>query len=314
VASGELRYDTPPAGDGARIRYKDAPSDSDGQAVSDLRISFEAALGSAQGEIFAEIQNVYGRFELRLSAANDAELRCWSRTHEKTAQPAHIATLRRRLELDQSVRVELAVYDGLAYARIDGETVPIEFIKTRDDVGRLLGGEPVLRVGGRGGAFRLRDLKVGRDVHYKPGRNTNRFEEDKPVPISAGHYVVMGDNVTSSHDSRGWVRKAYALAGRDELVEYEGQQEFDADVTEQSIKERYGLKVAPSRIVADKYGRIWALYYDDPGPLPADAPAGVIDDKRGIKDQDFYEIGEEFIVGKALWIWWPPGRWFKLIR
>ena len=25
-------------------------------------------------------------------------------------------------------------------------------------------------------------------------------------------------------------------------------------------------------------------------------------------------VDEKFIVGKALWIWWPRGRWFHLIR
>ena len=30
--------------------------------------------------------------------------------------------------------------------------------------------------------------------------------------------------------------------------------------------------------------------------------------------EDFYSVGREFIVGKALWIWWPQGRWFHLIR
>ncbi len=313
VAHGDLGYLAPPPG-GVKFRFKNALEDADRVAVSDLRIAFEATLTSAQGEIFAEILNAYGRFELRLFADRDGELRRYAAHDDKGAHPVAQMPLRRRLDLDQRVRVELGVYDGLAYARVDGEEPRIEFIKTREAMDPLLSGEPSIRFGGAGGAFRVRNLKVGRDVHHKQGRSTGRFEEDKPVRIRPGHYVVMGDNVTSSHDSRGWVQRGYSLVGREEVVEYEGQQEFDPDVTESSIQERYGLKVTPTRLIADKYGRIWALYQDDPGPLPAGVPAGVIDETRSIKDKDFYEIGEQFIVGKALWVWWPPGRWFKLIR
>ena len=314
VANGEIGYLAPPPGAGAKIRYKEAPRDPDNQDVSDLRIAFEATLTSAQGEIFAEILNAYGRFELRLFADRDGELRRFPTHDDKAAHAAVSMPVRRRLELDQRVRVELGVYDGLAYARVDGEEPRIEFIKTREKMDPLLTGAPSLRFGGAGGAFRVRNLKVGRDVHHKRSRSTARFDDDKPVRIKPGHYVMMGDNVTSSHDSRGWMQQGYTLVDRQDVVEYEGQQEFEPDVTPLSIRDRYGLKVTPTEIIADKYGRVWALYAKgtDPGPLPAEVPAGRID--KTLDPIDFYEIGEQYIVGKALWVWWPPGRWFKLIR
>jgi signal peptidase I len=319
LAAGELRFDTPLPPSGASFRLKNDPHDPDGQTVSDLRIVFEATLTSPSGEVFAEIVNAYGRFELRMSAAEDGKLR-WFNTHAREAQPRKDTPVGRRLELDRRVRMELGVYDGQAYARVDGAFAKIDFISTRegmkaDGIDPLLPGDSAIRFGGRNGAFQIRNLKVGRDVHYKAGRSTSRFDEDKPWRIRPGHYVMMGDNVTSSHDSRGWMQQGYSLVGRDDVVVYEGQQD-DPEAEPAAVQNRYGLRVAPSKAVADKYGRIWALYTQGTDPkgldLPAGIPAGVID--RSLDPVDFYEIGQEFIIGKALWVWWPPGRWFKLIR
>lgn len=312
VLGGQLTYDAAPEGDGAWMSYNGSLKDPEGVDVSDLRIEFELTPTNEKGEVVAEISNAYGRFELKLSAAGDGALNRYA-TREKDKQASITEPVRARLEIGRRIRVELGVYDGLAYARVDGALTKIDFIKTRKDVERLLEGKPTIRFGAKGATFGLRDLKVGRDIHYREGSRTGRFREDEAKKIGPNNYVVMGDNVTSSHDSRGWIKKSYQLTNG-ELVEYEGQQEFDRGVDVDSIKDRYKLQVTPSEIVADKYGRIWALYAQgtDPGPLPPRVPAGVIASTP--RDQEFYEIGENFIVGKALWIWWPPGRWFTLIR
>jgi signal peptidase I len=279
--------------------------DPDEHAVHDLRVAFELTPTNDKGEIVAEISNIYGKFELKVSATSDATL-TWRGKDETVSDGA-----RARLELGRRTSIELGVYDGLAYAKIDGHSPRVEFIKTRKAMAAPLSGEPSIKVGARDATFTMRDLKVGRDIHYKASSRGRRFEEDVPYRIGPNKYVVMGDNVTSSHDSRGWTKQSYKLASG-ELIEYESQQEFDGDVTPKSIQARYGLSETPNKLVADKYGRTWALYYSDPGPLPPNVPAGVIESEPA--SEDFYEIGENFIVGKALWVWWPPGRWFKLIR
>jgi hypothetical protein len=312
VLGGQLSYDAPAGGAGSWIRYRKPLEDPEGQRVSDLRIAFDLTMTGTAGQVFAEIANAYGRFELRLSTSDDGAL-SWYATHEKEKQAARTSPAGARLEIGQRTRVELGVYDGLAYARVNGAFAKFDFIETRESMKPLLPGDSAIRLGAKGATFGLRELRVSRDVHYKEGSRTGRFRDDVPETILPGEYVVMGDNVTSSHDSRGWIRKSYRLESG-EIIEYEGQQEFDKGVDVDSIQARYGLKVTPSEIVADKYGRIWALYPKGtkPGPFPPHVPAGVIEDEPA--SADFFGIGENFIVGKALWVWWPPGRWFNLIR
>ena len=36
--------------------------------------------------------------------------------------------------------------------------------------------------------------------------------------------------------------------------------------------------------------------------------------KEELPSVSYRLVDEKFIVGKALWIWWPQGRWFHLIR
>ncbi|HVR84867.1 MAG TPA: hypothetical protein VMU54_11190, partial [Planctomycetota bacterium] len=65
--------------------------------------------------------------------------------------------------------------------------------------------------------------------------------------------------------------------------------------------DKYNLSRTPDiGIDGDEHGNEVALFESD------------------IEKQDppepFRFVDEKFIVGKALWIWWPNGRWFHLIR
>lgn len=59
-----------------------------------------------------------------------------------------------------------------------------------------------LAVGVRGGAVRVENLRLFRDVHYTPGRRTNGV--DRPCRIPQDCYFVQGDNSPVSSDSRNW--------------------------------------------------------------------------------------------------------------
>jgi hypothetical protein len=67
-----------------------------------------------------------------------------------------------------------------------------------------------------------------------------------------------------------------------------------------SLKEKFALQRTPDLgIDGDEHGNEVALFDSD---------------IESQKTEPFRFVDEKFIVGKALWIWWPNGRWFHLIR
>lgn len=313
VQQGELFTHESSSG-GRDVAFVCDRPDGDG-GTDDLHLEFEFELTSPRGEVFAEIVNAYGRFEVVLATDAESELR-WYEPGSETRRPSAARVLAgARPRLDRRMRLELSVFDGRAVARVDGgKAEELEFITTLDAL--KVNADPDRRAafGARGATFRARDLRLSRDIHYEGKQDrAHGLQEDEPIRIPPGHYVMMGDNVGSSHDSRAWVRKRFALAdGR--TVECEGQEEdnFKA-VTKEELVRRYGLKKPPDKIVAaDKYGVPWALYEEDPGDLRPGLPAGVL--RERLPEEPLRTIPEKFVVGKALWIWWPPGRWFRLIR
>jgi signal peptidase I len=302
---------------GARFLYKmiEKPIRQDGQEVGELQISFEFELTHPKGEVFAEIWNEHGRFEARLSTESPGELVFQKYGGDRTSSPPLKAP---RLTLDRRYKFSLSVYDGKAVVRVEGQEVgEVEYITVREKVAEDPNPERRVAFGARDATFRVRNLRVGRDIYYQ-GRDErlHGLREDEAFRIEPGKYVMMGDNVQNSHDSRAWTLREFKLKdGR--TVSCESQ---DVGVKSRELQERlvqrYGLPRDPDLFIEyDKNGDQWALYNSDEDlpPLPPTAKVGV-----KVQEQEstvpFRQIHEKYIVGKALWIWWPPGRWFRLIR
>jgi signal peptidase I len=296
---------------GVRFLLEKIVDDGSYEKVSDLRIAFEGELAGPGGEIFAEISGHHGRFELRLSSSGVSSLNFHAPGSER-GQPTETRPLRHaKIQPDRTTRVDLSVFDGRAYARVDGSLeAEITFIDERDQAIRNPSADHAVAFGSRGAPFRARAVTVGRDVHYR-GKLDRGLREDEALELGDDEYVMMGDNVNSSHDSRGWTRHVYPVKGREPVV-CEGQEIAGSDFLDK-MKEKHGLPRTPDiGVKADIFGNEWALYREDPGPLPPAAPALVLDGEE--TSAPFHKVQGKFIVGKGFWVWWPMGRWFRLIR
>src|SRR5579859_793124 len=172
VAEGELSTQEK---DGQRsIQFSYRPKsldDAAGKEVDDVRIAFECEVTGPKGQVFAEVVNAYGRFEVWLDTDGESQLRYHKPGSEK-GQPTEIHPLKDvQLTMDRRLKLELSIFDGVAYARVnDGERARITFIENREDLAENESPERRIAFGAKGLTFKVRNLALGRDIYYR-GRN-----------------------------------------------------------------------------------------------------------------------------------------------
>jgi signal peptidase I len=305
VADGELSTREKDGERSVQFSYKPrALDDNSGKDVDDVRIVFDVEITSPKGQVFAEVVNAYGRFEARLDTEGESQLRYHKPGSEKS-QPTDIVPLKDvHLTMDKRLKLELSLFDGMAYVRVnDGERARFPFIETREDLRENEAPDRKIAFGARGLTFRARSLALGRDIYYR-GRGLDRehaLHEDEITHIPPQHYLMMGDNVANSHDSRAWVKRTFHMKDGRTIV-CEDQQivrSYSSDFLK-NLQEKYKLPRTPDLgIDGDEHGNEVALFENE---------------IESQETQEFRWVHEKFIVGKALWIWWPQGRWFTLIR
>ena len=284
--------------------------DGAGTPVDDVRISFDFEITSPKGQVFAEVVNAYGRFEAVLDTEGSSWLHHYKPGSENGKPTTQIDIKHVQLVPGKRYKFDLSIYDGAAIVRVnDGERAKHVFITTLDkdkDSERYtlpVNDRPEYRIafGARDLTFRARNLTVGRDIYYKGKDGDNRLREDEPFPIGPGRYLMMGDNVANSHASRAWIQREFVLKdGRHIICESQQVNESYSRFAKQ-LQEKLGLPKEPRYAIdGDEYGNEVAIMADD--LLREEEP------------KPFRTVDEKFIVGKALWIWWPQGRWFHLIR
>jgi signal peptidase I len=299
------------------------PVTDGGSPVGEVHLAFDFEISSPKGEVFARISNEFGRFEVRFHTDREGEL-TWRAPDADGQQVVKVPTRTEalkgvRLALDRSYRFSLSIWDGTALVRVDGsEAGRITFLTRPGDVAASGSLPREIVFGARDLTFKVRKLRLGRDIHYQ-GKGSGSLQEGKELEIGDDEFVMMGDNVARSHDARSWTRRVYTLENEDTVECEEQESGGNPTVRWEDFQQKHGLSVRPEVYLgADRFGRPWALYRRE--DAPKDLPTGVVgigilkDGRQPTVDEPFHKVRREFIVGKALWTWWPPTRWFRLIR
>lgn len=288
-----------------RFRYRREVTDGMSRTVGEVVMAFDLELRDKTGYFFADIPNEWGRFRLELSADTANRMKRITRTD--TGEGGYPLPTTLRLQPERIYHVEFMVYDGAALAIIDGRVeAELVFGRWHKDLG-----EPEqddrLAFGSRDCLFALHGLRLGRDIHYKAKHDGLQEGRDHVVHIPPDHFMMMGDNVNSSHDSRAWKVREFVM--KDGSVVRCEKEELNkgGEARERWARER-GLKESPDEyIAADQIGYERGLYRS--GDVP---PSMRIQSEAEEKPYPF--VDRKFLVGKALWVWWPYPRWFRLIR
>lgn len=265
--------------------------------VDDLRLRFRFEFAGSEGTVLARIENRYGTFDVRLGTGEAGQLSYTDAAGKRQEIPLKVG----RLQTDRPHGLELFVYDGMAYVRLDGTIVAEHgFMEYHDDARALRwteerdAGRRCVQFGARDGLVTFSDLALERDVHYKL-RPKDTFDEGEAIRVPPDSYIVMGDNTEYSHDSRAWKKIWYKLKdGRTVVAEKAAAEGERQSQLRNKYRDAGGRK--PDVVIeADQNGNEVPIF-----------PGDVVDsDESGAP---FKFVGGEYIVGKALWIWWPLQR------
>ncbi|MBI2932764.1 MAG: signal peptidase I [Planctomycetes bacterium] len=298
-----------------RFIHQHDVADNQRQPVGEVSFAFTLELRDKTGFFFVDFPTEFGRFKLVLSCEQANHIQWLSKTKQETV-PLKTA----RLEPERRYRVEFLVYDGAALAIIDGQTeAETTFAEFYTDLKPPLDPDH-LAFGSQNALFSLSELEIGRDIYYKPSKTDGSLGgPSRAIRIPPDNFLMMGDNVNSSHDSREWKEEVYYLTN-------DAARRLGIDVTPEMLADYGGpvircqdLELRESTYEARKR---WADRRGLPVP-PYHIPADHLGYERGLYEEDlakpheprpFPFVHRKYLVGKALWVWWPPGRWFRLIR
>ncbi len=269
-----------------------------GVDVDDLRLSFEVNVASPQGAIFARIENRYGKFELRLAGKGS--------TFVYTNPEGHPTTRPIAARPESGFhRVEIEIYDGRYFVRYDGDSqIPDrnEFLSTLAEAKSASFEDRGIVFGSEDTPCEIRKLSLARDIHYRERPGGANIRDGEAKQIEPGYYVMMGDNTESSHDSRAWTEHTWLLKDGREVVFESKAIEDGAQAGDQPAFKHLVDPKRPRRdfVKEDRFGNAVPIYEDE------------FDTEKSVRK--FYQVHESYIVGRALWVWFPLNRFGRLIR
>ncbi len=175
--------------------------------------------------------------------------------------------------LRPGARLQIAAWDGVATAAIDGFT-----LATIDlDPGRRTSKRPDLAFGGSSALIRFADIRVERDIEYHAKR--------AKFTVPADGYVMLGDEVTNSMDSRSWT-----------VTEFKSRDGSESWRAAEMVPDETGKMV---RNVVRKDGRV---RFTDPDGVSHDLAEADLGRPRAVP---IPFARKEHLLGRAFLIYWP---------
>ncbi len=264
----------------------DRPQQSGNNRVKDLKISSVLSDVDPSDALGYQLTDGGFRFTLELNGSDPSRLLVHHENRER--QKELTLNLASRLRSGRT-GVSFFLYDGRVGLALNGELVrEYTYRSTYDELNRdvsVISKRP--RLVCREGAVRLHSLGLFRDIYYywDQGVDGNFSKSREPIRIPDDRYLVVGDNVNSSRDSRKWKMKVVTLDSGEQVYVDQRNWNRALKTRRETVLDRSGRRFEISRLQARGDTRVAPMRF----------------------------IRKELLVGKSIWVWWPYDR-IKFIR